>query len=190
MVHDFYLFWYQHYISAGFLSCSPNIALASVTEKTSIGKPLLGRRWSCARNTYTASNSASLKQLLQIRLLFPAQAHPCRNHSRKLKWIKKRKERILHVCAFDWVPVCVSTSVCMFMGVLAAAHGGWANLAWFSTVCCYSRLHIHWIGNECALRALQTTTMPRQSVRKTDRQANRKKTERQTWLLFYWEFWS
>lgn len=87
-----------------------------------------------------------------------------------IKMNKRENRAYVFVCLTVRLSLCAS--VRMFMGVLVAAHGGWANLLWFSTVCCYSRLRIHWIGNECALRALQTTTMPRQSMRKTDRQTD------------------
>lgn len=87
-----------------------------------------------------------------------------------IKMNKHEKWAYMFVCLTVRLSLCAS--VRMFMRVLVAAHGGWANLLWFSTVCCYSRLRIHRIGNECALRALQTTTMPRQSMRKTDRQTN------------------
>lgn len=121
-------------------------------------------------------------------LIFLAQAHPWQERSRKLKRTntKEKKRGLRAACVFNCVPACAPASVCMFMGVLVAAHGGWANLAWFSTVCCYSRLHIHWIGDECALRALQTAAMPRLSMRKTDRQTDwQEKTKRR--VSFYWE---
>lgn len=106
----------------------------------------------------------------------PAQAHPCQEVAWKLKWTNsgQKVDVLNHVC------VCVPTSVCMFMGV-----AGWANLVWFSTVCYHSSLHSHWIGDESASRAVKTTTMPKLSMRKRDRQTGK---DGETDMSFHWAF--
>lgn len=86
------------------------------------------------------------------------------------------KRPAVHVCVFKQC-----ARLCG--GKCVHVYGSFSRSTWwvsqFSTVCCYSRLHSHWIGDECGLRALQTTTMPRQSARKADRRTDRQKDGRE-----------
>lgn len=77
-----------------------------------------------------------------------------------------------HIRTHTGVFVCLMASACECMHVYGSfSSSKWwlANLAWFSTICYLSRHHIRWIGNECTLFTLQTTTMSKPSMRIRDR---------------------